>query len=62
MESIVVYRSESERLADQFWMNFLSEHPVFCEIVIGIFAFAFTAFFAVVFVTVIRGFWKSRKW
>lgn len=31
MQSIVVYRSESERLADQFWMNFLSEHPVFCD-------------------------------
>jgi len=58
MESIVVYRSESERLADQFWMNFLSEHPVFCEIIIGIFVLAFVA----VFVTVIRGFWKSRKW
>ena len=62
MESIVVYRSESERLADQFWMNFLSEHPIICEALLGIFALAFTAFCVTVFVNVIRGFWKSRKW
>lgn len=59
--SIVVYRSEMERMQDEFWMDFMSSNASWMQYVIMAF-FGFVILFILgVFCTVIYNMFKFRK-
>lgn len=52
-ESIVVYRSKMEQMQDEFWVEFVSQHPEIILIILGI---VFTCFL----VAIIGSFFRRR--
>ena len=59
--SIVVYRSEMERMQDEFWMEFMQSNASWLQyIYMAIFGvFALVALF--IFYNVVKGFFKTHK-
>lgn len=59
--SIVVYRSEMERMQDEFWMDFMSSNASWMQYVIIAFFSFLILFILGVFCTVIYNMFKSHK-
>ena len=59
--SIVVYRSEMERMQDEFWMDFMSSNASWMQYVIMAFFGLVILFILGVFCTVIYNMFKFRK-
>lgn len=58
--SIVVYRSEIERMQDEFWMNFMAENAAWFQYVIMAFFGFIILFFLGVFVFTIYNIFKEH--
>lgn len=59
--SIVVYRSEIERMQDEFWMDFMSSNAPWMQYVIMAFFGLVILFTLGIFCTVIYNMFKFRK-
>lgn len=59
--SIVVYRSEMERMQDEFWIDFMSSNASWMQYVIMAFFGLVILFILGVFCTIIYNMFKFRK-
>lgn len=59
--SIVVYRSEMERMQDEFWIDFMSSNASWMQYVIMAFFGFFSLLFVIIFCTTIYNMFKFRK-